>query len=101
MVAISVYGYCTFTSPRISSFKPSIKRELVRESGGQKQFPFTVLITFATEGIRSKVFSTSGGAPTEKKSHKERLTKAETRLDVLEVSLEERKSTKANEGYLW
>ncbi|RRT66734.1 hypothetical protein B296_00007098 [Ensete ventricosum] len=45
-----------------------------------------------------RVEEAPSGAPIGKKSHKERLTMAETRLDVLEASLED--STKASEGYL-
>ncbi|RWW25378.1 hypothetical protein GW17_00010275 [Ensete ventricosum] len=41
----------------------------------------------------------SSRAPTGKKGHRERLTMAETRFDVLEASVEEL-STKAKEGYL-
>ncbi|RRT35560.1 hypothetical protein B296_00056416 [Ensete ventricosum] len=40
-------------------------------------------------GYSSRVEDAPSGAPTGKKSHKERHTTAETRLDVLEVSLEE------------
>ncbi|RWV87022.1 hypothetical protein GW17_00051029 [Ensete ventricosum] len=40
-------------------------------------------------GYSPRVEETPSGAPTGKKSHKERLTMVETRLDVLEVSLEE------------
>ncbi|RWW53077.1 hypothetical protein BHE74_00040461 [Ensete ventricosum] len=40
-------------------------------------------------GYSPRVEEAPSGAPIEKKSHKERLTMAETRLDVLEASLEE------------
>ncbi|RWV83471.1 hypothetical protein GW17_00054911, partial [Ensete ventricosum] len=40
-------------------------------------------------GYSPRVEEAPSGAPTGKKSHKERLTTAETRLDVLEASLEE------------
>ncbi|RWW07516.1 hypothetical protein GW17_00029102 [Ensete ventricosum] len=49
-------------------------------------------------GYSPRVEEAPSGAPTGKKSHKERLTTAETRLDVLEVSLE--KLYQASEGYL-
>ncbi|RWW63735.1 hypothetical protein BHE74_00029070 [Ensete ventricosum] len=40
-------------------------------------------------GYSPRVEEAPSGVPTRKKSHKERLTMAETRLDVLEASLEE------------
>ncbi|RWW90100.1 hypothetical protein BHE74_00000762 [Ensete ventricosum] len=40
-------------------------------------------------GYSPRAKEAQSGAPTEKRSHKERLTMAETRLDVFEVSLEE------------
>ncbi|RWW82251.1 hypothetical protein BHE74_00009298 [Ensete ventricosum] len=40
-------------------------------------------------GYSSRVEETQSGAPTGQRSHKERLTMVETRLDVLEASLEE------------
>ncbi|RWW51610.1 hypothetical protein BHE74_00042020 [Ensete ventricosum] len=40
-------------------------------------------------GYSPRVEEAPSGAPTGKKSHKERLTMAETRLDVLEAGLEE------------
>ncbi|RRT53443.1 hypothetical protein B296_00022012 [Ensete ventricosum] len=40
-------------------------------------------------GYSPRVEEAPSGAPTGRKSHKERLTTAETRLDVLEASLEE------------
>ncbi|RWW58396.1 hypothetical protein BHE74_00034743 [Ensete ventricosum] len=40
-------------------------------------------------GYSPRLEEAPSGAPTEKKNHKERLTTVETRLDVLEASLEE------------
>ncbi|RWW08748.1 hypothetical protein GW17_00027792 [Ensete ventricosum] len=40
-------------------------------------------------GYSPRVEEVQSGAPTEKRSHKERLTMAETRLDVLEASSDE------------
>ncbi|RRT54996.1 hypothetical protein B296_00025112 [Ensete ventricosum] len=40
-------------------------------------------------GYSPRAEKVQSGAPTRKRSHKERLTMVETRLDVLEVSLEE------------